>query len=323
MVSGKSYTANSAARVTGDLMWRVVDIASEDQHLAFADNSLSVRQEGEEIGRLHLSDVNAIVVHSHNATLSKALIAACAEQDIPITYCNRQHVPVSLSLPVASHHRLTRHATLQASTSLAVKGRLWKQIIKRKITEQARSLEGIDEDAVASLKKLAKDVRSGDVDNREARAARIYWKRLLGPNFSRDRERPGLNAHLNYAYTILRSAMARAVVSAGLVPALGLHHKNQLNSFCLVDDLLEPYRPLADRLVQRHRAQFDGSLSREAKTLFADLVNAPITMEGENTSLQNIMNRTARSLIDILDGNSRDLTFPPAIRIESQYDLGI
>lgn len=304
-------------------MWRLVDISSDDRRLSLADNAIVVSDAEKDLAKIHLSDIASVVVHSYRAMLSKNLIVALAEQGIPLVYCDSSHNPVTVSLPVAGHFKQVERAIWQAEASAPLKKQLWKQIVSAKIKEQARTLEAIDKIAFDSLMKLSKEVQSGDKGNVEAQAARIYWTRLMGEDFKRERSEYHVNPALNYGYTVLRSCVARAVVGAGLNPSLGLFHKNKFNNFCLVDDLLEPFRPMVDRIVYANREKWKGLLDAEAKTILANLINLDVKMPDGETSLTQVMFTVCNSLVEVFAGRQRKLLLPEKIEFVNQYAFGV
>ena len=304
-------------------MWRLVDIAGERRHLSLRRNAMVVRAEDEELGRLHLADINAVVVHAHQATVTTNLAAALAEHNIPLVLCDAKHLPASILWPFQGHFEQADRIEGQAAASLPTKKRLWQSLVKAKIKEQARSLADHDPAGERALLELVRKVRSGDPDNVEARAARLYWPRMLGPDFRRDTGGEGLNAPLNYGYIVLRSAMARAVAASGLTPAIGLHHRNRLNPFRLVDDLLEPFRPFVDRRVRANRAQWQDALTPAAKASLAGLLTSEVRTADGMRPIYRIMGAVAFSLTQVFIGDRRTLDLPEALIQEPQMDLGL
>ncbi len=280
----RSYGPSALAWTPPQLItWRVVDIAEDDRVLSLSRCCLKVSCDGGELGRVPLSDIQCVLVHGHGAMLSLSLGAALAEAGIPLVLCGRNHAPAALSLPVSGNFEQAARLTAQASLSLPRRKQLWRRLVMAKIASQARALELAGQPDHVRLAGLAKSVRSGDPDNVEARAARFYWRRLMGDDFRRDPDGDGLNAHLNYGYAVVRAAMARAVVAAGLTPGLGLHHRSRLNAFQLVDDLMEPFRPLADHAVWRNRKDWAGEVGTEAKRELAQVVNGAMATEAGRT----------------------------------------
>ncbi len=291
-------------------MWRVVDVSDENRVLSLSRGSLKVSGDGGELGRVPLSDIQCVLVHGHGAMLSLSLGAALADAGIPLVLCGRNHAPVALSLPVSGNFEQAARLTAQASLSLPRRKQLWRQLVMAKIASQARALEISGHPGHAGLARLAKSVRSGDPDNVEARAARFYWRRLMGGGFRRDPDGDGLNAHLNYGYAVVRAAMARAVVGAGLAPGLGLHHRSRLNAFQLVDDLMEPFRPLVDRAVWRNRKDWTGEVTTMAKRELAHIVNGVMATAAGSSSVSRVMSMLAHSLADVCTGQAKDLAWP-------------
>lgn len=230
------------------MIGRVVEIAEDGRHLAKARGFLTVSAEGSEIGRVPLDDVAAVVASAHGITYSNNLLVALAERGAPLVVCGADHRPAAFLWPADGHHEQAGRMADQAAASLPLKKRLWAQLVVAKIESQKATLETVGA-THEGLTLLARKVRSGDPDNVEAQAARRYWPLLFGKEFRRDRGAEGPNAMLNYAYTVLRAGAARAIMAAGLHPSFGLSHRQRTNAFALADDLMEPFRPLADLIV--------------------------------------------------------------------------
>ena len=291
-------------------MWRVVDISDENRVLSLSRGSLKVSDGNGELGRVPLSDIQCVLVHGHGAMLSLSLGAALADAGIPLVLCGRNHAPVALSLPVSGNFEHAARLTAQASLSLPKRKQLWRRLVMAKIASQARALEIAEHADHAGLARLARSVRSGDPDNVEARAARFYWRRLLGDAFRRDPDGDGLNAHLNYGYAVVRASMARSIVGAGLAPGLGLHHRSRLNAFQLVDDLMEPFRPLVDREVWRNRDDWTGEVTAAAKRELAQVVNGVMATAAGASPVSRVMSMLTRSLAEVCTGEATDLAWP-------------
>lgn len=304
-------------------MWRVVDISEDDRVLSLSRGSLTVAENGSELGRVPLADIQCVLVHGHGAMISLSLSAALAEAGIPLVLCGRNHAPVSLTLPVTGNFEQAARLTAQASLTLPKRKQLWRQLVREKIVAQARALELAGHGNHTALAKLARLVRSGDPDNVEARAARFYWQRLMGEEFRRDPDGDGLNAHLNYGYAVLRSAVARAVVGAGLAPGLGLHHRGRLNAFQLVDDLIEPFRPLVDYAVRSKQAEWNGEVTASAKRELADIPNGAMPTSAGITPVTRVMAALALSLAEVCTGETTKLAWPLdwAITMQPELDL--
>ncbi|MDR2152364.1 MAG: type II CRISPR-associated endonuclease Cas1 [Helicobacteraceae bacterium] len=225
--------------------WRTA-VFTEPCHLAIERGNLSYRPKNGEALSLPLEDICAIVIETQQATLTAPLLDSLAQQGGALFVCDKTHTPSGVFLPFHQHSRYAKTARSQIKWSAPFKKRVWQSLIKQKILNQAALLAHYGSANAQRLKNLADKVQSGDTDNKEAQAATIYWQTLF-KNFSRSAI-DIRNSALNYGYSIVRGAIARSVVSAGLIPAFGVHHSNELNAFNLVDDLIEPFRPIVDLL---------------------------------------------------------------------------
>jgi CRISPR-associated protein Cas1 len=302
-------------------MWRVVDISGENRHLRLARNALEVMDGEAKLGRLPLGDINAVIVHAYRATLSTDLAAALARENIPLVLCDDKHMPSSIVWPFTGHFEQADRIATQAMAKPALIRRLWRQIIRAKIREQANTLRGPDPIGADALIKLIALVKPGDPDNIEARAARFYWSRLLGDDFVRNPDGGGPNGVLNYGYIVVRSAMARAVAAAGLAPALGIFHTSKRNPFRLVDDLMEPFRPLVDRVVYANRGIWGDVVTPDAKKALAAIVTGAISTNEGLLPVYRVMGQLAFSLASVYAGQRKELDLPLQIRIEKQMEM--
>jgi CRISPR-associated protein Cas1 len=263
------------------MVGRIVEIADDRRHLFVNRGFMVVRDtEGErkELGQIPLDDIAAVIANAHGISYTNNLLVALAERGVPFVLCAANHNAVGMLLTLDGHHVQARRIEAQIAVGLPLRKRLWAQIVKSKLEQQAAALEAAGA-PVAPLSALAAKVRSGDPDNLEAQGARRYWGLLFGADFRRDQNQGGINALLNYGYTVARSACARAVVAAGLHPSMGLHHSNDGNPMRLVDDLMEPFRPLIDlrvwQLSRKDAAQVTPENKRAmVNTLYDDLPTA-------------------------------------------------
>jgi len=208
----------------------------------FADGQGCVKQDDREV-RISIEDL-AWVIDTPQATLASALMAACMEAGVAIVLATR-HTPSGLVLPFHRHHRQSVIARLQADAKDSLKKRLRQEMVRRKLLNQSAVLVAVGSDGAATPKEIARHVEPRDPDKVEARAARFYWSRLF-TEFTRDDPADRRNKLLNYGYAVVRAGVARALVAAGLVPALGIGHQGASNPFNLADDVLEPFRPFVD-----------------------------------------------------------------------------
>lgn len=195
-----------------------------------------------------LEDVGFIILDHPQITISQPLISQVLSYNIALISCDQKHLPQGMMLNLDGHHTQQKHFSAQIEASTAMKERLWKQVIQQKILNQAAVLTSVGVE-VENMKYWANQVKKGDPDNMEGRAAANYWKKLFVDDFKRARFGEGPNSMLNYGYAILRAVVARSLVGSGLHPSLGIHHHNKYNAYCLADDMMEAYRPYVDRLV--------------------------------------------------------------------------
>lgn len=230
------------------MIGRIVEIADDRRHLFLSRGFMVVQDtEGDrkELGQVPLDDIAAVIANAHGLSYTNNLLIALAERGAPFVLCSANHNAAGMLLPIDGNFQQAKRFDAQLAASQPTIKRLWADIVKSKLQQQAAALEAANVISIP-LASLVKKVRSGDPDNFEAQGARRYWTLLFGEQFRRDQQAGGINAMLNYGYTILRATTARAVVAAGLHPTMGLHHSNQGNPMRLVDDLMEPFRPMID-----------------------------------------------------------------------------
>lgn len=198
-----------------------------------------------------IEDIGLVVLDNNQITITSGVLEALLENNCSIITCDSKSMPVGLMLPLYGNTVQNERFREQLSASLPLKKQLWQQTIKAKIENQSAVLINCLGEESRCMKVWADDVKSGDSENLEARAAAYYWKTLFADidGFTRDREGISPNNLLNYGYAVLRAIIARALVSSGLLPTLGIHHHNRYNAYCLADDIMEPYRPYVDELV--------------------------------------------------------------------------
>jgi CRISPR-associated protein Cas1 len=291
------------------MVGRVVEVATDGRHLAVDRGFLTVAEKGAEVGRVPLDDVAAVVANAHGLTYSNNLLVTLAARGVPVVLCGPNHRPAALVWPVDGHHAQAGRMSDQANASAPLKKRLWQQIVQAKILAQGAALAAVGAEA-GGFRLLARKVRSGDPDNVEAEAARRYWPLLLGSDFRRDTDGGGLNGLLNYGYAILRAATARAVMAAGLHPSLGLMHANRGNALVLVDDLMEPFRPLVDRTVHRLNGEGIADVTSEAKAALARIMIVDLPADEGMSPLMTCLERLAGSLAKAYAGETDRLVLP-------------
>lgn len=288
---------------------RIVEIAEDGRHISAERGFLVVEAGGAEIGRVPLDDVMALVVNAYGATFSNNLFRALAERGALAVLCGPNHAPYAWVWPLAGHHEQGARLNAQVEATKPLGKRLWQGIVRAKIEQQGAVLAALGRNA-AGFRLLARQVASGDPENLEAQAARKYWPLLFGEDFRRDRTLPGLNGMLNYGYTVLRSASARAICAAGLHPTVGLHHRNRGNDMALVDDLMEPFRPIVDLMVARLQAAGIEEVTREAKHDLAQLTAMDMRTDKGRTPLGTCVERLALSVARSFEESRAALDLP-------------
>lgn len=291
------------------MIGRVVEIAEDGRHLALERGFMVVRIEGSEIGRVPLDDIGVVIANAHGLTYSNSLLLALAERGAGVVLCGANHSPAAWLWPIIGHHAQVSRMRAQLGASRPLGKRLWREIVKGKIAQQAAVLQALGRPAGA-FDLLRHKVGAGDPENVEAQAARRYWPLLFGEDFRRDRQAGGTNAMLNYGYTVLRAATARAVTGAGLHPSLGIHHRNE--DMCLVDDLMEPFRPTVDLLVVRLREAGYDSVNRDAKRQLALVTALDMRTARGVTPVASCLARLALSLAQAFESGEAKLDLPLA-----------
>lgn len=286
------------------MLSRVLEIHEENRYLSLNRGFIVIQHGSEELGRVPLDDVGVLLLSAQSVSFSKNILNALAEKGCVSVLCGKNYTPQSMVLPVYSHYLFAKILKNQINSSLPFKKRIWQQVVVKKILNQALTLKLCGNDS-GFLERIATTVKSGDSDNREAYAARLYWKSLFGKEFTRDKDLEGVNSFLNYGYAIMRASMARAVCSSGLLPSLGIHHENHLNQFALADDLFEIYRPIVDYIVFNLNPAEETELNHEFKTKLADALWIKVhTSQGDSPAFQSMQYLTASYVRALEDGKA-------------------
>ena len=270
---------------------------------------MTVSRDGAADGRVPLDDIGVLLCTARGLTYSHGLMTELARRGIAVVLCGSNYLPLAWLWPLEGHHIQTLRMRCQLDVSRPLRKRLWQAVVKAKIGQQKNVLELLRISG-GDLGALARRVKSGDPDNVEAQAARRYWPLLFGSDFRRDRFGPLPNPFLNYGYAVLRAAVARAVVSAGLHPSLGIHHSNRANAMCLADDLMEPFRPLVDYTVVQLVADGQEVLTTEAKRDLMTFLTLEMVTNRGGTPLQTCVERAAQSLAQSFEIGAAALVFP-------------
>jgi CRISPR-associated protein Cas1 len=323
------------------LIKRTLEISREPAHLSVRDEQLILKRDGQTVGQVPCEDIGIVLVDHPQTTYTHSALAKLAESDAAVVICGRDHLPAAILLPMVEHSQVVWRLDAQLGVSRPLKKQLWRQLVVAKIQAQARNVPA-EMPGHRKLLALAREVRSGDPTNIEAQAARVYWANWLwddgpqgegdsphlrergsvpifsepkmgtDPSFRRDPDGVGLNSFLNYGYAVLRAALARAIVAAGLLPSLGLHHRNRSNSFCLADDLIEPLRPLVeDRVREMHRQGYE-QLNQAAKAELLEILADRVRLADDVGPLMVQLHRYVASLVRCFAGEARELQIPVA-----------
>jgi CRISPR-associated protein Cas1 len=278
------------------MLRRILEVAGDDQYLSVDRGFLVVRKGDEVRGRIPLDDIGALIGNAHGLVYSGNALTALATRGTPTVVCGRNHNPVAIVWPVEQHYEQAARIGAQLAATLPTAKRLWKQIVQRKIREQAALLRLLGK-TYLQMNRLASRVKPGDPSNLEAQAAKHYWRNLFGKQFRRDPDLDGPNSMLNYGYAVLRSAVCRAVVSSGFHPSIGLFHRDPRNTFQLVDDLMEPFRPSIDAVVHSLWARGVQELDADSKRTLVLALYRTRRMNGNSVPLARCIDLSVMSLV--------------------------
>ena len=261
-----------------------------------------------------IEDIGIVVLDNKRITITQGVMEALLENNAAVITCNESHLPIGMHLPLVGNTTQTERMRYQIEASLPLKKQLWQQTIVAKIENQAAVLKQMRGAEVRNMLKWASEVKSGDSENMEARAAVYYWQNAfpMVEGFTRSREGVFPNNFLNYGYAILRAVVARALVSSGLLTTLGIHHRNKYNAFCLADDVMEPYRPYVDRLVMELCERYGEceELSRELKVELLKIPVLDVMINNKRSPLMVAVSTTTASLQRCYAGEIRKIVYP-------------
>lgn len=286
-------------------------------YLSTKNDQLIVKFPGDETAEksLPIEDLGYVVLEDPQITITNGLLMKLVQNKTAVITCDKQHLPCSFLQPLVGHTEQTERIRYQLNASVPLKKQLWQQTISAKVSNQANHLLLRSKNAL-KLKRWATEVKSGDIGNIEAIAAAYYFQNLFDEkrveSFSRNQKGIPPNNLLNYGYAILRAIAARALVSSGLLPSVGIFHSNKYNAFCLADDIMEPYRPFVDSLV------FDivntgcniEELSKNIKSELLKIPTVDVQIEGKLSPLMIAMSRTTNSVQECFAGSSRKVLYP-------------
>lgn len=265
-----------------------------------------------------IEDIGIMVLDHRRITITQGLLEALLGNNCAIITCDSHSMPTGMMLPLCCNTTQSERFQCQIDASLPLKKQLWQQTIKAKIANQAATLKRCSGIEAKTMTRWADEVRSGDPDNIEGRAAAHYWKNIFTrieslSHFTRSRDGMPPNHLLNYGYAILRAVVARALVSSGMLPTLGIHHHNRYNAYCLADDIMEPYRPYVDKLVYDIITGVTLPTTKLTKDVKARLLSIPmldVVIGGKRSPLMVGVSQTTASLYRCFCGESRKIAYP-------------
>lgn len=278
-----------------------------------SDGDLPLDNESQILKTIPIEDIGVVLLDNRQITITSSAIGALLENNVALISCDDHSMPSGLLLPLDAHTLQEERFRDQLESSLPLKKQLWQQTVEAKILNQAALLKEVTGKDAGNMLAWAGSVRSGDSGNMEARAAVYYWKTVFPEydNFIRDRYGAAPNNLLNYGYAILRGVIARSLVGSGLLPTLGIHHHNRYNSYCLADDIMEPYRPFVDRLVcSIVRNNPCPSLDRETKAELLQIPVLDVLIDGHRSPLMIAATTTSSSLSKCFAGSARKILYP-------------
>jgi CRISPR-associated protein Cas1 len=293
------------------MIGRIVEVADDRRHLSMNRGFMVVKdtESSKELGQVPLDDIAAVIANAQGLSYTNNLLVALAERGAPFVLCAANHNAVGMLLPIEGNFEQSKRIEAQIAASLPTHKRLWAAVVRSKLEQQAAALEAAGS-PTAPLTALAAKVRSGDPDNMEAQGARRYWSLLFGDSFRRDQQGGGLNGLLNYGYTVMRATMARAIVAAGLHPGIGLHHSHDNNAMRLVDDLMEPFRPIIDLKVWQLRRNGEETVTPESKRALVRTLYDDMQTASGATPVMVCTQRLAVSLAQVYLGQRDKLDLP-------------
>lgn len=280
--------------------WRTI-LVTKPCRLSMKNQQLVYEPKDEETIRVPLEDITVIVLENNQSSMTTALLSQCAEKNIALFTCDNYHMPNGCFTPFHQHSRFSQIAHIQRDMKLPLKKQIWQKIITQKIINQSQLLKYFDKDNI-QVELLTNKVKSGDSENLEALAARRYWSTLFD-DFLRDQKAlDPRNIALNYGYAIVRGAVARSLVSYGLLPTFGVFHKSELNAYNLADDMIEPLRPMVDMVVKKLELEdeLDVHLGLSVKSALLNVLVMQMRLNGEDVTVLNLCDIMAHTFVKSL-----------------------
>lgn len=256
-----------------------------------------------------IEDTGIVLLENQQTSITLPLLNALVEKEVQVVICDNKGMPSAMVQGMNSNNLQGETLRNQIACGEVLKKQLWKQVVEAKIKNRAALLDSVGENGNV-LKPFYSNVRSGDIDNREGIAARIYFQHLFGDSFVRNRDELGINALLNYGYSILRAATCRAIVSSGLLPAIGIYHHNRSNAYPLADDLMEPFRPFVDEVVHDLAMRGETELTKDVKGEQISVLYADTMYEKTKRPLSVGLSMTTASMVKCLSKEQNTISMP-------------
>lgn len=265
-------------------------------------------------GKVSIEDMGLLMLDNFQITISNQLLQRLMERKVVVINCDRKHHPLGVMLPMYGHSEHSERVKVQLNASEPLKKQLWKQTVESKINNQLEHLR-LQDSYYDPMYEYMLNVKSGDTTNMEGIAAQHYWRHLIDPSFLRDRYGEMPNSFLNFGYAVLRSMVARSIVNTGLLPVLGIFHKNKYNPYCLADDVMEPYRPFVDRIVIEVMEKYpeQETLDKEIKAHLLRVATVDVKMGAVVRPLMVGIKMTTSSLYQCFAGEKRQVVYPNMI----------
>lgn len=287
--------------------------------LSVKDKQMVVKPKDEDSTTIPIEDLGFVLLEHQQISISLPLLDELAMQNVAVIFCNQKHMPHTMLFPLEGNHLQSELFRQQIQATEPLKKQLWKQTVEAKIINQAQLLKSLGK-AGDDIMVLAGQVKTNDHTGREGAAAKIYWKRLLGEDFYRERYGPPPNHLLNYGYIVLRAAVARAITGSGLLPTFGIHHHNKYNAYCLADDIMEPYRPFVDAVVYELDEKYPGldTLEKEIKAELLQVLTTDVHFTKVTRPLMVGLSQTTASLAKCFGEQQRKIEYPVITNKPSQ-----
>jgi len=291
---------------------KIIEISRERTSLSIKYGQLIIKQDGKETSSIPCEDIGVLLVDNPATNYTHCVFTELLKHNAAVVLCDDSHLPVGMLLPIESNSIQTERCAKQIKAKEPLKKKLWQQIVKAKIKHQAKLVKD-NTQIYKALTTLLSQVRSGDPSNIEARASKLFWSAYIqGLEFRRDAEGKPPNNLLNYGYMVMRAAVARAICSAGLLPSVGLHHRNRYNAFCLADDLVEPFRGFVEAKVREiiQSGEDYEELTQTIKAKLLEVLYEEVEIADYKGPLMVGLHRTAASLVRCFCGEQKEIELP-------------